>query len=177
MAEQRTFTVAEDDDGIRLDRWFKRHTPDISFNIVSRWARTGQLRVDGKRASPGDRIEMGQKIEFPPADAMPDRAARPERKRDPLTPEEEILCARGLVYEDPSASCDKPPGLAKQGGTRPPASRPPLDGMEDDAGNRPKLVHRLERIRRRVADCQSARARVISPRPFSSRTARKVYWR
>ena len=47
------FTVTEDDDGIRLDRWFKRHLPDVSFNIVSRWARTGQLRLDGKRATPG----------------------------------------------------------------------------------------------------------------------------
>jgi len=42
MAEPRTFTVSEDDDGIRLDRWFKRHMADISFNLVSRWARTGQ---------------------------------------------------------------------------------------------------------------------------------------
>ena len=52
----RQFIVGEDDDGIRLDRWFKRHLPDASFNIVSRWARTGQLRVDGRRATPGDRI-------------------------------------------------------------------------------------------------------------------------
>ncbi len=51
----RQFTVDAEDDGIRLDRWFKRHLPDASFNTVSRWARTGQLRVDGKRATPGDR--------------------------------------------------------------------------------------------------------------------------
>ena len=49
MSEARTFTVGEDDDGIRLDRWFKRHLPDLSFNVVSRWARTGQIRVNGKR--------------------------------------------------------------------------------------------------------------------------------
>jgi len=55
--EVRSFTVADDDDGIRLDRWFKRHLPDASFNVVSRWARTGQLRIDGKRAEPGDRLE------------------------------------------------------------------------------------------------------------------------
>ncbi len=41
MADARTFTVNADDDGIRLDRWFKRHQPDVSFNIISRWARTG----------------------------------------------------------------------------------------------------------------------------------------
>ena len=49
MAEPRTFTVTDDDDGIRLDRWFKRNLPDVSFNLVSRWARTGQLRLDGKK--------------------------------------------------------------------------------------------------------------------------------
>ncbi|HEY0164984.1 MAG TPA: RNA pseudouridine synthase, partial [Sphingomicrobium sp.] len=91
MAEPRNFTVAEDDDGIRLDRWFKRHLPDISFNIVSRWARTGQLRLAGKRAVPGDRIEAGQQISFPPPEAEPDRSARPQRKIEPLTAEEEAL--------------------------------------------------------------------------------------
>ncbi|MGA9581896.1 MAG: S4 domain-containing protein, partial [Allosphingosinicella sp.] len=62
MSDVRQFTVAPDDDGIRLDRWFKRHLPEASFNMVSRWARTGQLRVDGKRAAPGDRVESGQSI-------------------------------------------------------------------------------------------------------------------
>ena len=64
----RTYTVGEDDDGIRLDRWFKRHLPDVSFNLVSRWARTGQLRIDGKRAAPGDRLETGQTLRVPPAE-------------------------------------------------------------------------------------------------------------
>src|SRR3954452_25030312 len=73
MADARTFTVDEDDDGIRLDRWFKRHMPDVSFNLVSRWARSGQLRLDGKKATPGDRIEVGQQIRVPPPDAVPAR--------------------------------------------------------------------------------------------------------
>src|SRR5205085_242156 len=38
VSDARTFTVKEDDDGIRLDRWFKRHMPEVSFNLVSRWA-------------------------------------------------------------------------------------------------------------------------------------------
>src|SRR4029453_8330235 len=77
----RTFTVSEDDDGIRLDRWFRRHLPDISFNTVSRWARTGQLRIDGKRAAPGDRLETGQVLRVPPAEAAPAEGpgARPKR--------------------------------------------------------------------------------------------------
>ena len=79
MSEVRQFTVAPDDDGIRLDRWFRRHLPEASFNVVSRWARTGQLRVDGKRAAPGDWIEAGQSIRVPPAEAA--AAAAPARAR------------------------------------------------------------------------------------------------
>ncbi len=62
----RQFTVGADDDGIRLDRWFKRHLPDTSFNTVSRWARTGQLRIDGGRAQPGARLTAGQVLRVPP---------------------------------------------------------------------------------------------------------------
>src|SRR3546814_19701797 len=62
----RSFRVESDDYGIRLDRWFKRHLPDVGFNIGSRWARTGQLRVDGARATPGDRVAEGQVIRVPP---------------------------------------------------------------------------------------------------------------
>ena len=58
--EVRQFTVGEDDDGIRLDRWFKRHLPQVGFGTVSRWARTGQVRVDGKRAKVDDRLSAGQ---------------------------------------------------------------------------------------------------------------------
>ena len=77
VTDPRTFTVDEEDDGIRLDRWFKRHVPDVSFNTVSRWSRTGQLKLNGKRATPGDRIEAGQTIQFPPPETEPPRSPRP----------------------------------------------------------------------------------------------------
>src|SRR5512133_901286 len=103
MAETRNFTVTEDDDGIRLDRWFKRHMPEVSFNVVSRWARTGQLRLAGKRAVPGDRIEVGQEIRVPPAEAAPEQSERRERKRELLTEEEEQLVRDMVIYEDRNA--------------------------------------------------------------------------
>ena len=67
----RQFTVRPDDDGVRLDRWFKRHLPQVGFATVSRWARTGQIRVDGKRAAPEDRLATGQKLRVPPGGATP----------------------------------------------------------------------------------------------------------
>ena len=38
-SDVRQFSVGPDDDGIRVDRWFKRHLPDVSFTVVAKWAR------------------------------------------------------------------------------------------------------------------------------------------
>ena len=179
MAEPRKFTVAADDDGIRLDRWFKRNLPDVSFNIVSRWSRTGQLRVNGERAKPGDRIEAGQTIQFPPAEAMPARTAKPERKREPLTEEEAEMVREMVIYEDPSAFVlNKPPGLATQGGTKTHHHLDRLlDGLADDTGSRPKLVHRLDKdTSGALLVAKTARSAGHFAKSFSGRTARKVYW-
>ena len=182
--EGRQFTVAEDDDGIRLDRWFKRHMADTSFNIVSRWARTGQLRVDGKRVAPGDRIEAGQTIRLPPAEiaaaaTAAARAPRPARPRAPLS-EEETVFARGLViHQDRQAIViNKPPGLATQGGTRTEVHVDRLlDALQFEAESRPKLVHRLDKDTSGVLLlARTSRAAAHFARAFSSRTARKVYW-
>jgi 23S rRNA pseudouridine955/2504/2580 synthase len=178
MSEPRTFTVSDDDDGIRLDRWFKRHMPEVSFNLVSRWARTGQLRLAGKRAVPGDRIEAGQEIRIPPLDAQPARPARAQPKREPLTPEEEALVREMVIHEDPSAFVlNKPPGLATQGGTKTHHHLDKLlDGLADDRG-RPKLVHRLDKdTSGALLVARTARAAGHFAKAFSGRTARKVYW-
>ena len=175
----RSFTVAEDDDGIRLDRWFKRHLPDVSFNTVSRWARTGQLRVDGKRAVPGDRLEVGQVLRVPPAEAAPAEGARPARIVKPLTEDEqtfvqEMVIGRGRDW----LLLDKPPGLATQGGTKTHQHLDRLlDGLADDEGNRPKLVHRLDKDTSGVLlVARSARAASHFAKAFAGRTAKKVYW-
>jgi 23S rRNA pseudouridine955/2504/2580 synthase len=178
MAEARTFTVSEDDDGIRLDRWFKRHLPDVSFNMVSRWARTGQLRLAGKRAAPGDRVEAGQEIRVPPQEATPARSARPQPRRDPLTEEEEQLIRDMVIYEEPGAFVlNKPPGLATQGGTKTTQHLDRLlDGLADERG-RPKLVHRLDKdTSGALLVARTARSAGHFAKAFSGRTAKKIYW-
>jgi 23S rRNA pseudouridine955/2504/2580 synthase len=179
MADSRTFTVSEDDDGIRLDRWFKRHQPDISFNIVSRWARTGQLRLDGKKVAPGERIAAGQQIQVPPAEAEPPRRGPARPKREPLAPEEEEFVRSLVIYDDSNAFVlNKPPGLATQGGTKTTNHLDRLlDGLSDEAGNRPKLVHRLDKdTSGAVLVARTARAAALFSKSFSGRTAKKVYW-
>jgi 23S rRNA pseudouridine955/2504/2580 synthase len=178
MSEQvRQFTVTDEDDGIRLDRWFKRNLPEANFTVVARMARTGQLRVDGKRATPGDRIVAGQVIRVPPIEQ--EAAPAPKRTRKPMS-EDEIAFARSMVIsEDPAAIVlNKPPGLATQGGT---GTTEHVDGLlgglvAEDAA-RPKLVHRLDKdTSGALLVARTARAAAFFSKAFSNRTARKIYW-
>jgi 23S rRNA pseudouridine955/2504/2580 synthase len=175
----RSFTVDPDDDGIRLDRWFRRHLPEASFNIVSRWARTGQLRLDGKRAAPGDRIEAGQVIRVPPAEPVAAATAKPKVERRELSDDEVAFVNEIVIHTDPQAIVvNKPPGLATQGGTKTKSHLDGLlDGLADERGNRPKLVHRLDKDTSGVLlVARTARAAAFFSKAFSGRTARKVYW-
>ncbi len=174
-----TATIATDDDGIRLDRWFQRHAPETSFNIVSRWARTGALRLDGAKAAPGDRIAAGQQLSFP--DVLPDIAApRPVVAERPLLSPEQIDYAQSLViHRDAHAIViNKPPGLATQGGS---GITTHVDGLLDalqfDAATRPKLVHRLDKDTSGVLLlARTARAAAFFSKSFAGRDARKTYW-
>jgi len=179
--EVRQFTVNEDDDGVRLDRWFKRNLPQIGFATISRWARTGQIRVDGKRAKPEDRIATGQVLRVPPGGDTPNKT--PKKRRELSA--DDIAEARAMVIrETPSAIVlNKPPGLATQGGSK---TTKHVDGLldafvEDDGtekgGVRPRLVHRLDKDTSGVLLIARTPGSAASySRRFAGRSARKVYW-
>lgn len=176
----RQYRVSADDDGIRLDRWFQRHLPDVGFNIVSRWSRTGQLRVDGARAAPGDRITEGQTIRVPPAEPKVAATDKPKRVRViDLTPDEIAFAQEMVVHRDAQAIViNKPPGLATQGGTKTDEHVDKLlDGLMFDLDSRPKLVHRLDKdTSGALLIARTSRSAAYFAKAFSSRTARKVYW-
>ena len=175
----RQFTVGYDDDGIRLDRWFKRHLPDTSFTTVAKWARTGQLRIDGARATPGDRITAGQMLRVPPPEAQKPEETRPKRERAPLGDDQIAFAREMVIHRDPAAIVlNKPPGLATQGGTK---TSEHVDGLLDalqfESEGRPKLVHRLDKdTSGALLVARTSRAAAFFAKAFSSRTARKVYW-
>ncbi|HWI86859.1 MAG TPA: RluA family pseudouridine synthase [Sphingomonas sp.] len=179
IQDARNFIVADDDDGIRLDRWFRRHLPDASFNIVSRWARTGQLRLDGKRVAPGDHIAAGQTIRVPPIEPPAPARARAKPEREPLSAEDQEYVQAMVLHKDRAAIViNKPPGLATQGGTKTERHLDGLlDGLQFEAEARPKLVHRLDKDTSGVLLlARSSGAAAHFSKAFSSRTARKLYW-
>ncbi|HWV59784.1 MAG TPA: RluA family pseudouridine synthase [Sphingopyxis sp.] len=170
-------TIAEEDDGIRLDRWFKRHRPGTPHALLARWARSGQLTLDGKKADVSDRIETGQKLVMPTPPA--EIEARPARKGRPLTEADVELAESMLIHRDASALVlNKLPGLATQGGTK---TEQHVDGLLDalkyDAPVRPKLVHRLDKdTSGALLIARSPRAAAYFAKSFSNRSARKTYW-
>jgi 23S rRNA pseudouridine955/2504/2580 synthase len=176
MTQQvRQFTVAPDDDGIRLDRWFKRHLPQVSFGMVSKWARTGQVRVDGKRARPEDRLAAGQVLRVPPAV----EAAPKKREPRPLSDEQRAEAQAMLIARtDAALVLNKPPGLATQGGTK---TLHHVDGLLDafagDDEPRPRLVHRLDKDTSGVLlVARTPGSAAFFSKRFSGRSAKKVYW-
>ncbi|WP_310498414.1 RluA family pseudouridine synthase [Sandarakinorhabdus sp.] len=174
--------IAEDDDGIRLDRWFQRHQPGISFNIISRWSKTGAVRLDAAKAGPGDRIAAGQALTWPdtlPVEAAP-RPARPAQRPRAELSDDQIEYMRSLViYRDKHAIViNKPPGLATQGGTGITTSVDAmLDALQYDATTRPRLVHRLDKDTSGVLlIARTGRGAAFFAKSFSARDARKTYW-
>jgi 23S rRNA pseudouridine955/2504/2580 synthase len=174
----RQFTVGRDDDDVRLDRWFKRHLPQVGFATVSRWARTGQIRVDGKRADVDTRLSAGQILRVPPGGALPP-GPRGQKVRKPLT-DEQIQLAESMVLEKDRAAIilNKPPGLATQGGS---GTYEHVDGLLDayaaDSEPRPRLVHRLDKDTSGVLlIARTPGSAAFFSRRFSGRTARKIYW-
>ena len=182
MSSVSTKGVAEDEAGLRLDRWFKRHFPDLGHGRLERLLRTGQVRLDGKRAKAGDRVEPGQVVRIPPltasgAEAEGEGGERPRIERVISRADAAAIQARVIHRDDDVLVIDKPAGLAVQGGTN---TSHHLDGLLDalrfGADERPRLVHRLDKDTSGVlvlARSVFAAARLTEA--FRGREVRKLY--
>ncbi|MBI3453536.1 MAG: RluA family pseudouridine synthase [Rhodospirillales bacterium] len=184
MTGVQTIEVASDEADQRLDRWFKRRFPELKHGRLEKLLRTGQIRVDGKRAGASLRLVAGQMVRVPPNIAAPPAggdapppAARAER---PPVPAGDAKLVQSLVIhrDDDVIAINKPYGLAVQGGT---GTKRHLDGMLDalrfGAPDRPRLVHRLDRDTSGVLLlARNARAAAWLAGSFRHKLARKLYW-
>lgn len=169
-------TVAEEEAETRLDRWFRRHFPQLTQGALQRMLRTGQVRVNGKRADANTRLASGQEVRVPPLPAgpAPDEARRPAVDEDAARD----LAARIIHRDNSLLVLDKPHGLPVQGG---PGIRHSVDAMLDglrfEAPDRPRLVHRLDRDTSGVlvlARSPTVAARLAAA--FRGRDVEKTYW-
>lgn len=154
MTKVRLLRVTKDEDGMRLDRWFKLHVPEMSHIALQKALRKGQVRVQGKRAKANMRIEKGQEIRVPPvaqsagSEYTPhEKAAKKPKPQKAPTPEMVEKFRACLIFDGKDfAVLNKPQGLSVQGGTGQAHS---VDSLLPyawpDSEERPKLVHRLDR--------------------------------
>jgi len=183
MSPLATVEVAGEDADLRLDRWFKRHYPGLSHARLQKLLRTGQVRIDGKRAKSGDRLEAGQQVRVPPLgeDREAAKADGEAVKAAAVTVSDsdaEALEESILHIDEYVIAINKPPGLAVQGGT---GIKRNLDAMLGALrfGNkdRPKLVHRLDKDTSGVLVLgRSTQATAFLAEAFRAKTARKIYW-
>ncbi|WP_082108822.1 RluA family pseudouridine synthase [Azospirillum thiophilum] len=177
-----TRAVTADEADMRLDRWFKRHFPDVNHSYLQKLLRTGQVRVDGKRAETSSRLAAGQSVRIPPlaAWAAPVRGPNPAAGKPKAMSDKQIAELQALVlFRDADViAINKPAGLAVQGGT---GTTKHLDAMLDalrfDGKERPKLVHRLDKDTSGVLLlARNTFAASKLTEMFRGSAVRKIYW-
>jgi 23S rRNA pseudouridine955/2504/2580 synthase len=169
--------VTEDEDGMRVDRWFKRRIPTLALSHLAKICRKGEVRLDGKRVETSSRVAAGQKVRVPPLNVEAPRA--PAVKRPELA-EADARAIRDMILLDDRdlMVLNKPFGLAVQGGS---GTKVHLDGMlqslANARGERPVLVHRLDRDTSGVLLIAKTRKMAADlGEIFRSRAAKKIYW-
>jgi len=179
MNEVRRHVVSAEEAGMRLDRWFKLHFPQVTFAYLNKLTRTGQVRVGGARAKTNTRLEADQEIRVPPLTFDTRPADTPKADVKPLTPQERRLFDSMVLFEDRDIFVlNKPSGLAVQGGSK---THHHLDGLlmglGAELGERPLLVHRLDRDTSGIIVIAKRRSIAAAlGKLFATRAVKKTYW-
>ncbi|MDR0808746.1 MAG: RluA family pseudouridine synthase [Gemmobacter sp.] len=177
MSGVKLLTVSADEGEQRLDRWFKRRFPQVTQGAVEKMCRTGQVRVDGKRARANDRVEPGMVIRVPP---LPESDAPSRPRPDGVSPTDAKMIQNAVLFRDEHIIVlNKPAGLPSQGGSG--QGDRHVDGLTEALKfgykDRPKLVHRLDKETSGVLVLARTDrvARALSE-AFRHRNTRKIYW-
>jgi 23S rRNA pseudouridine955/2504/2580 synthase len=169
------YAISDNESGMRLDRWLHRRFPALANSHLMKIVRKGEVRVSGRRADVSTRLAAGQSVRVPPlrlsvGQGLPVKAASPG--------DCEAIRAMTLFEDRDVIVLDKPYGLAVQGGS---GTKRHIDGMlealADKDGERPVLVHRLDRDTSGVLLIAKSRKMAAElGEIFRSRGARKIYW-
>lgn len=135
----RLVKVTQAKDGQRIDNFLVNQLKGVPKSLIYRILRTGQVRINGKRAKPDTRISDGDEVRIPPV-----RSAEPAATGTPA-PGLLARIEQALIFEDRDfLVLDKPAGIASHGG-----SGISFGAIELLRAARPgeslELVHRLDR--------------------------------
>ena len=177
MTAVQLITVTEDEGESRLDRWMKKHFPQITQGAIEKMCRKGEIRVDKGRVKASDRVAPGMEIRIPP---LPDAPA-PEYEPDGKISKTDAQMIQDCVLwkDEHMIVLNKPAGLPSQGGSG--QGERHVDGLAEALKfgykDKPKLVHRLDKDTSGIL--MLARTDRVARRlseALRHREARKIYW-
>jgi len=166
--------IQDDDDGQRLDRFLKKSFPVLTFGQTQKLIRTGQIRINGKRAKADSRLAKDDDLRLPPSlghmDGKKPKIMFDQRDRDAID--------NMVLYEDADILVlNKPNGLAVQGGSK---TKIHIDTMLNSymkKGVKPRLCHRLDRDTSGVLILgKTAEATRALTKQFQTHQVQKTYW-
>jgi len=106
--------ISEDEEGQRLDNFLLKVCKGVPKSHVYRIVRSGEIRVNGRRADVSYRLQIGDVLRIPPI-----RIAQRDAQRDEeIVAGAEIKAELPIVFEDEAMLVvDKPSGIAVHGGS------------------------------------------------------------
>ena len=179
MTQKTTYIVTADEEGMRLDRWFKHHLPDVSQGLLQKWLRKKDVRVNKARAEANQRLDKGAEIYVSGYKPLGDNdPAKSPKFVCRVTPSKLLDLRRTVLYEDDHLIVfNKSAGLATQGGTK---TSQHMDGyinaMFEGMATKPRLVHRLDKDTSGVlVFAKTLKAAQHMTRLFKAREVEKSY--
>jgi len=172
MNKNDNYKVSNDFSGSRLDRWIKKHYPEISHGDLEVALRKGHIKVNDSKTKSNYRINLSDKISVNSFLRNKKKQTKNNYKRASKKEIENML-----IYEDDEILViNKPHGIAVQGGSK---INKHIDGLLQSSYKslQPRLVHRIDRetsgillvaLNRKIADFLSY--------SFREKKITKYYW-
>jgi 23S rRNA pseudouridine955/2504/2580 synthase len=108
----RLVRVDDEREGQRVDNFLLGQLKGAPRSLIYRILRTGEVRINGKRAKPDTRLAGGDEVRIPPVRLDPPT----DHGEPPAAPMERL--AASIVYEDRALlALNKPSGIATHGGS------------------------------------------------------------
>lgn len=170
--ERRTWAVAPDAAGVRLDVFLHERFPEVSRSALKRWVEEGRVTIDGRNPKPSRMLRAGESVTMtvpPPPPPMP----IPQDIPFEIIHEDASL----LIIHKPAGLVVHPGAGNESGGTLVNALLSRTERLSREAGDfRPGIVHRLDRETSGVmviARDDDAHRRIAAQ--FKARMVRKEY--
>ncbi len=178
MSGVQMVEVKDADEEMRIDRWFRLHYPQVRHGELEKMLRKGNIRVNGCKVKASHKVAPGEIIRVPPLKVSETQSTKKDSTQR-LTAEDKEFIRSLVIYEDHHViALNKPFGIAVQGGVNTQKHIDGLlDGLTPPEGERPRLIHRLDKDTGGLLLLgRSRKSAAILSEAFHRHRIEKEYW-